>query len=195
MTRHYENLIVIGSSAGGPRILKMVFQGLPLINCAMVLVQHMPRFINQSLCNDLNQITDMEVRLANTGDELKTGVVYIAPADYHLILNQNRFVELISSPKVNFVRPAVDVTMQSLAPLANGILMGVILTGMGRDGADGLVHLKRIGATTIAQDEKTSIIYGMPKEAVATGCVDYILTPTQIQSKWVQVMSRLRKNG
>ena len=187
----YENLVIIGSSAGGPRILRYLFNGLPRINCAMVLIQHMPKFINQSICDDLNELTMMNMLIAGNGDVLQTGNVYIAPTDFHLVLSNNKEVNLVQTPKVNFVRPAVDVTMQSVLSLENGILMGIILTGMGRDGADGIVHMKKMGAINIAQNEATSIIYGMPKEAAMTGCVDYEMSPQQIQNKMVQVFGKI----
>ena len=191
MIQSYENLVIIGSSAGGPRILRNLFDGLPRINCAMVLVQHMPKFINQSICDDLNELTMMTMTIAEEGNILQTGNVYIAPTDFHLVLANNKEVNLVQTPKVNFVRPAVDVTMESIQPLKCGILMGIILTGMGRDGADGIVHMKKIGAINIAQNEATSIIYGMPKEAVMTGCIDYEMSPQQIQNKMVQVFGKI----
>ena len=128
----------------------------------------------------------MEVKIAEHGETLRDGVVYIAPSELHLQLKRNKRIHLFSGEKVNFVCPAIDVTMNSLIPLENNHLIGVILTGMGHDGAQGLVHVKDIGGVTIAQDEQSCIIYGMPKAAYETGCVDLVLTPEQIRQRLIQ---------
>jgi two-component system chemotaxis response regulator CheB len=123
----------------------------------------------------------MEVRLAQDGDWLREGLVLVAPSEAHCTLQRNQRVRLAPGPKVNFVCPSVDVMMQSVkAPPAGQRLIGVLLTGMGKDGAAGLAHLKRLGALTIAQDEASSAVYGMPAEAVKLGCVDHELAPEGI---------------
>ena len=187
-----ENLIIIGSSAGGPRILKELFADIPNLNACILIVQHMPAFVNVPFTASLDQLTPMRVSLAQDGDRLAVGQVYLAPSGMHLVLEQNRVIRLRGTDKVNFVCPAVDVTMMSLTPSKETTLIGVILTGMGKDGAQGLVHMKSLGALTLAQDEATSIIYGMPKEAVKTGKVDHELPTAAIARKLTEVVGLRR---
>lgn len=128
----------------------------------------------------------MTVKIAGDGDMIRDGIIYIAPSETHLELKNNRMIYLTNSEKVNFVCPAIDVAMNSLKPSGNDRIIGVILTGMGKDGAQGLLHIKNIGGLTIAQDEESSIVYGMPKAAYETGCVDLVLTPEQIRQRLIQ---------
>lgn len=181
-----KNIIIIGSSAGGPRILKEIFNDLPKLNGSILLIQHMPGFINQSICDSLNEISHMQVKIAEDKEILKPGNVYVAPSEYHLKLFENERIYLEDSQKINYVCPSIDVTMTSLVPSPNYNILGIILTGMGRDGAQGINYIKQIGGTTIAQDEKTCIIFGMPKEAIATGSVDLILNPAEIKKTIIQ---------
>ncbi len=183
------NLIVIGSSTGGPKILRRLFAGMPPLQAAVVLVQHMPAFVNDSLRRTIAGQTEMDVAIATSGMRLETGRVYVAPSDIHLSLRNNRSILLNQGEKVNFVRPAVDVTMQSIRK-DQSRLFGVILTGMGKDGAEGIRYMKSIGATTFAQDRETSVIYGMPKAAVETGCVDHVHNPEGIRDALIKFVGR-----
>jgi two-component system chemotaxis response regulator CheB len=183
-----ENIVVIGSSAGGPRVLKWIFKGLPRLNAGVIVVQHMPKFINESLRDSLSSITSMTVRIAVDNSPIERGTVYIAPSEMHLTLADNRILRVCQGDKVNFVCPSADVTMKSLLWDLDMQFVGVVVTGMGKDGADGIAHIKRIGGTTIAQDEKTSSIFGMPKEAIRTGCVDFILPPDDIRAKLIDLV-------
>ena len=176
-------LIIIGSSAGGPRVLKDLFFEIPLLNTCIIVVQHMPAFVNQPFAHSLDLETPMTVSLAQDGDVLTPGRVFLAPSGIHLHLEQNRILRLKGTDKVNFVCPAVDVTMMSLAPSPQLALAGAILTGMGKDGARGIAYMKSLGALTLAQDEATSIIFGMPKEAAKTGQVDWVLSTSDIAAK------------
>ncbi len=185
----YKHLIVIGSSAGGPRILKDIFTGMPLLNSSIVIVQHMPIYINQTLTNNLNGFTDMAVELAQEGTTLENGKIYVAPSEVHLKLIDNKKIHLFDGEKVNFACPSIDVTFESLKIEIGTKLIGVILTGMGKDGAKGIKHIKSLGGTTIAQNKETSVIYGMPKEAIDTGTVDFVLTPDQIREKLIELTS------
>ena len=182
------NIGIIGSSAGGPRILKELFDGLPLLDGCVIIVQHMPKFINESLRRTLDDSTEMTVCIAQNGDQLEKGYVYLAPSEIHLELVDNRTLRLREGEKVNFVCPSVDVTMKSVARPIGAKLIGIILTGMGKDGAKGIRSIKRIGGITIAQDKKTSIIYGMPKEAYETGAVDYVLSTEEIRLKLIELL-------
>lgn len=177
------NIVVLGISTGGPNTLRSMFRGLERLDAAMVLVQHMPRFVNAPLSRSLNELTDMDVVVAQHDQTLHHGWVYVAPSESHTRLRDNRTMQLWHGPKVNFVQPSVDVTMQSLQASAIDRLAAVVMTGMGADGAAGLAHVKGLGGTTFAQDERSSVIYGMPAEAVRTGCVDFIMSPAGIARK------------
>jgi two-component system chemotaxis response regulator CheB len=179
------NIIVIGSSTGGPRILKQILTNLSLNNACIIIVQHMPRFINDSIRNSLDRLTCMNVKIASNNDILEKGTVYIAPSGFHTTLLNNRKLKIKKNDSVNFACPSIDVTMKSVKKNYKDKILGVILTGMGSDGAEGISHIKKIGGQTIAQDERTSIIYGMPKEAYRTGHVDYVY-PTQMIKSQIQ---------
>jgi two-component system chemotaxis response regulator CheB len=181
------NLIVMGISTGGPRTLARVFNNLPRLKAGLVMVQHMPAFINHAFCKTLSAGTDMDVILAEQGMAVEPGCVLVAPSECHLELVDNRRVRLVDGEKVNYVRPAVDVTMLSLrrAPALRAV--GVVMTGLGRDGADGIAHIHDIGGVTIAQDEESSVIFGMPGAAIETGKVDHVLPPEGIRRKIVEL--------
>jgi two-component system chemotaxis response regulator CheB len=183
-----RNLIMIGSSTGGVRVLETVFSGLPRLNAAIVLVHHMPEFINRSVADHLQSLSDMDVKVADHRDELVPGRVYLAPSEVHLQVIANRFTELFPGEKVNFVCPSVDVAMNSLVKRSGDRVIGVVLTGMGVDGAAGISHIKEIGGITIAQDERTSAIYGMPKAAYETGSVDFVLSPEGVRAKLIELV-------
>jgi two-component system, chemotaxis family, protein-glutamate methylesterase/glutaminase len=184
----YENLslslstwIVVGASTGGPRVLTELLEMLPPLRACILIVQHMPKFINPSFVKTLSRAARTEVCLANEGDRLVDGRILVAPSEVHCTLVGNNRVHLAPGPSVNFVCPSIDVTMQSLKPPPpGGRIFGVLLTGMGKDGAAGLAHIKQLGGTTLAQCEATCAVYGMPAEAVRRGCVDYQLPPDRI---------------
>jgi len=186
-----RNIVIIGISTGGPKTLRGFFDGLPLLDASIVLVQHMIKCANRSLCATLNSLTEMEVKIASHGESMKPGVVYFAPSEVHLKLINNKMIQLVESPKVCFVRPAVDVTMKSIRKTAEDNITGVIMTGMGMDGTDGLSYIKSIGGVTFAQDEITSVVWGMPKSAIKTGKVDYVLPPEGIRKKLISQLGRL----
>jgi len=187
------NLVIIGASAGGPRILHEIFSDTPLLNGGIILVQHMPKFVNQAFCENLQRDTALRVKLAEHGEEIESGSLYVAPSEVHLTVRENRFFELMKGDKVNYVCPAIDVTMQSLTNDDSIRKMGIILTGMGSDGAQGICHMKQIGAVTIAQNEETSVVYGMPGQAVKTGCVDFELSPNEIKNKLIAFLGILKE--
>ncbi len=187
-----RNIVIIGISTGGPKILRGFFNGFPRLDASIVLVQHMIKCANKSLCEALNSLTEMEVKIACHGETIKPGVVYFAPSEIHLELRRNETIQLVTGPKVCFVRPAVDVTMKSVRRAEGDNITGVIMTGMGNDGTDGMGHIKSIGAVTFAQDEKSSVIWGMPKSAINAGKVDYVLPPEGIRNKLISQLGRLR---
>ncbi|MBN2105352.1 chemotaxis protein CheB [bacterium] len=187
-----RTIVIIGASAGGPRILKTIFTDLPVLNCSIIIVQHMPVFINDSIAQSLDHCTSMAVHLAKDNEYLKSGETYIVPSGFHAEVVQNRFLRLVRGERVNYVCPAVDVTMMSLTREPGCQHIGIVLTGMGRDGAEGICHIKSIGGKTVAQDEKSSIIFGMPKEAIITGCVDWVLSPIQIHEKLIEIINIIK---
>ena len=180
-----KNIIVIGSSTGGPKILRKIFSNLPPLNATIILVQHIPKFVNESLVEILNKETGMEVKIAENGKDLENKNAYFAPSEIHLKILDNRQINLCDGERVNYVCPSIDITMKSIKKSKTDKIVGIVLTGMGKDGAAGITHIKGIGGITIAQDEQTSIVYGMPKKAYETGNVDLVLTPEEIRNKLI----------
>lgn len=170
------NLVVIGSSTGGPNALQQVIPGIPgNLPAPVLIVQHMPPGFTNSLAKRLNETSQVEVCEAKEGDILQNGKVYVAPGGYHLILRSRTILGLDKGPPVHSVRPAVDVTLESAVGFYGSKIVGVILTGMGYDGSKGAALVKKAGGKTIAQDEATSVIYGMPRVVVEMGKADKIL--------------------
>ena len=186
-----RNIVIIGISTGGPRTLRLFFDGLPRLDASIVLVQHMTKFANKGLCDALNGLTEMDVKIARHGETIKPGEVYFAPSEIHLELINNRMIQLVDGPKVCYVKPSVDVTMKSVRKAAGDNITGVIMTGMGQDGTNGMGHIKSIGGATFAQNEETCVIWGMPKSAINAGKVDYVLPPEGIRNKLILQLGRL----
>jgi len=187
MGKQSTDIVVVGSSTGGPKTLRNIFSSLPRLKAGVVLVQHMPKFINDSIKRTLDRVTKMDVVVAEDGQSIEHGKAYLAPSEVHMEIMQNRRIRLRGREKVNYVCPSIDVTMKSLREIPGSRITGIVLTGMGKDGAEGISHIRRIGGTTIAQDEATSTIYGMPKAAVATGSIDYVLSDGEIREKLIQL--------
>lgn len=173
--REQRKLIVIGSSAGGPKALRELLSVLD-VACPVIVVQHMPQFINYKLVETLSTITKMKLKLAENSEKLSGSTVYIAPSDFHLKIRFDFVIELVTEPLINFVRPAIDATMQSISLFHNTQLAGVILTGMGKDGAAGISHFKSLDALTIAQDPSECSVSSMPEEAIKTQQIDKVQT-------------------
>lgn len=174
-----KHIIAIGTSTGGPRALSELLPQLPGdIPAGILIVQHMPPWFTKSLAERLDRSGVIRVKEAEVGDKIEDGQALIAPGDYHLVVkraeNGERVVDLNQDPPVHAVRPAADITLQSVAANYGSRTLGVILTGMGSDGARGMEAIKEHGGKTIASDEETSIIFGMPKAAIDLGCVDRI---------------------
>lgn len=174
-------IVVIGVSTGGPKTLHRLFGGMPRLDAAVIVVQHMPKFINESIRRGLEKLTPMNARLAENNLPLQEGCIYIAPSEVQTRLVGNRTFKVQGREKVNFVCPAADVTMMSLQHASATRMVGVVLTGLGRDGAEGIHHIKSIGGATLVQDEASSVIWGMPSAALETGAVDHVLPPEQIR--------------
>jgi two-component system, chemotaxis family, protein-glutamate methylesterase/glutaminase len=174
-------LVIIGASTGGTRAVAEILALLPPLRACLLIVQHMPRYINASVVRTWGHHARVQVKLAEDGAPLTQGLALVAPSQTHCTIKGNSHVSLAPGPEVNYVCPAIDVTMSSLGPPANNQgLFGVLLTGMGKDGAAGLAHIKRLGGCTIAQNEASCAIYGMPAAAVRLGVVDYELPPAAI---------------
>lgn len=186
-----NNIIVIGVSTGGPKILGRLFTDMPKLNAGVILVQHMPKFINDSLRSTLSMNTDMTIKIAEDNDTIEAGNVYIAPSEIHLELEKNSTIKLCEGEKVNSVRPSIDVAMKSIIKIPRKKIVGVLLTGMGKDGAEGISHIKTIGGTTIAEDEGSCVIYAMPKAAIATGDVDFVMKPEEVREKLIELVGVL----
>lgn len=181
--------LVIGASTGGPGAITKVVSGLPRnLPAAVLVVVHMPAGFTGSFAQRLNWFTSLEVREAEHGDSLVLGRILVAPGGKHLRVRDGR-VHLDEEPPVNFVRPSVDVTMETVAREFGKRSRGVLLTGMGADGANGLKRIKEAGGPTIAQDEDTSIIYGMPKAAVELGAASQVLPLESIAAAVVRGLS------
>jgi two-component system chemotaxis response regulator CheB len=175
MVRTTERVVAIGTSTGGTQALEEVLVALPRVAPGIVIVQHMPEKFTASFAQRLNSLCAIEVREAKQGDRVMPGLALIAPGGRHLLLKRSGaqyHVEVMDGPVVNRHRPSVDVLFRSVAKCAGKNAVGVIMTGMGDDGARGLKEMHEAGAYTLAQDEASSVVYGMPKEAVKLGAVD-----------------------
>jgi two-component system chemotaxis response regulator CheB len=169
-------VVVIAVSTGGPAALERLVPKLALRpNASMVIVQHMPVGYTTALAQRLDQLGATRVREARHGDKLEGGAILVAPGGTHLELDRSTAVRLTEAPAVHGVRPAADVTLRSAALAFGARVVGVVMTGMGRDGAHGLAAVKSAGGITLAQDASTCTIYGMPKAAVELGVVDQIV--------------------
>jgi two-component system chemotaxis response regulator CheB len=172
-----RTIIAIGASTGGTVAIQEILLQLSADIPPMVITQHIPSGFSLAFANRLNKLCRMEVREAVNGDALRRGLALVAPGDYHMLLRRasnNYFVELQHGPQVCYQRPSVDVMFASVALAAGEHSVGVLLTGMGADGAKGLLALKKAGAATIAQDEASCVVYGMPREARRLGAVDTV---------------------
>ncbi len=173
-----HKIIAIGASTGGTQAIETVLRSFPANAPGTVIVQHMPQGFTEAFAKRLNNICAMEVREAKSGDAVVPGVALVSPGNQHMLLQNSGakyFVILKDGPLVHFQRPAVDVLFQSVSRHAGKNATGVLLTGMGADGAAGLLTMKQNGARTIAQDEQTSVVYGMPREAAKLGAANEIL--------------------
>ena len=167
-----DAVIAIGSSTGGVQAIETVLSGLPCTTPGIVIVQHMPEAFTAAFAARLNKVFELEVREAKTGDRVIPGRVLIAPGARHMMLRRSGAqyeVEVRDGPLVNRHKPSVDVLLKSVAQSAGRNALGVILTGMGDDGARGLLEMRQAGARTAAQDEASSVVYGMPREAWRLG--------------------------
>jgi two-component system, chemotaxis family, protein-glutamate methylesterase/glutaminase len=170
-------IVAIGASTGGTEALREILEAMPAGAPGMVIVQHMPELFTAAFARRLNETCAIEVKEAAHGDRVVPGRALIAPGNRHLLLRRDGsqfIVQLSDGPLVSRHRPSVDVLFQSVARVAGAAAIGVILTGMGNDGAAGMLEMHQTGAVTIAQDETTSIVFGMPGAAIAKGAVGFV---------------------
>lgn len=183
MARTTEMVVCVGASTGGTEALREMLEKLPANSPGLVIVQHMPEKFTAAFAKRLNSLCEVEIKEAEDGDPVLRGHVLIAPGDRHTLLERQgaRYqVSVRQGPLVSRHRPSVDVLFRSAARSAGSNAMGVIMTGMGDDGARGMEEMHQAGAFTIAQDEASSVVFGMPKEAIARGGVDKIVPLNQI---------------
>jgi len=189
-----HKVIAIGASTGGTKAIESVLMKMPATSPGTVIVQHMPESFTTSFAERLNKSCEMEVREARDKDHVVPGVALIAPGNFHMILRRsgaNYLVRIKDGPQVHYQRPAVDVLFQSVAKTAGKNAIGVLLTGMGVDGAKGLLAMNRNGAYTIAQDEKTSVVFGMPREAIKIGAAKRVVS---LQNMSFEIINALNNN-
>ena len=170
-----ERVVALGTSTGGTQALEAVLTALPRVTPGIVIVQHMPEKFTAAFAQRLNSLCQIEVKEAQNNDRVSNSRALIAPGGKHMLLKRNGaqyHVEVIDGPLVNRHRPSVDVLFRSVAKCAGANALGVIMTGMGDDGAVGLLEMRQAGARTVAQDEASCVVYGMPKEAVKRGGVE-----------------------
>jgi chemotaxis response regulator CheB len=182
---HPETLLAIGASTGGTEAIHDVLVELPVETPGIVITQHIPKLFSGPFAQRLNRACAIEVREALDGDEIRPGLALVAPGDVHMLVRRvgGRYVvQLQDGPKVCYQRPAVDVMFASVASAAKANAVGALLTGMGADGAQGLLAMKKAGASTMAQDEATCVVYGMPREAFRMGATQRVLPLSSIAS-------------
>lgn len=178
-----DTFTAIGTSTGGTQALEFVLSSLPRTCPGIVVVQHMPEKFTEAFAARLNTICEIEVREARTGDRILAGRALIAPGGKHLVVKRSGaqyLAEVVSAPPVNRHCPSVDVLFRSVAKYAGRNAMGVIMTGMGDDGARGLLEMRQAGARTVAQDEESCVVFGMPKEAIKLGAAERVVSLQQI---------------
>ena len=185
MIKTTDTIIAIGSSTGGTEALRELLEVLPPNTPPILMTQHMPERFTKTFADRLNELCQIGVKEAQEGDSVLPGQALLAPGNYHMELRRSGaryYVTLNQEPPVNRHRPAVDPMFQSVAKFAGANSVGVILTGMGNDGAAGMLDMKKAGAFNLAQDEASCVVFGMPKEAIKAGGVDKILPLNDIPS-------------
>ncbi len=183
MTETTEKIVLIGASTGGTEALAEYLAVMPHDAPGTVIVQHMPEHFTTAFARRLNGFCRMEVKEAENNDGVYTGRVLIAPGNKHTLIKRSGaryFVEVRDGPLVSRHRSSVDVLFRSGARYVGKNVIAVIMTGMGDDGASGMIELKEAGARTIAQDEKSCVVFGMPKEAIAKGAIDKVVSLEKI---------------
>ncbi len=187
-----QKVIAIGASTGGTEALKEVLTNLPRNIPGILIVQHMPAQFTKAFAERLNGLCQIDVKEAKDGDSVLNGQALIAPGNFHMVLKRSGakyYVSVKDGPMVHHQRPAVDVLFNSMAQYAGPNAIGVILTGMGSDGAQGMLKMKQAGARTIAQDEESCVVFGMPKEAIKLNAVDRVIPLGKVSNEIIQMIN------
>ena len=193
LARTTDQVVCIGASTGGTESLREVLTALPADSPGIVIVQHMPAHFTGAFARRLDGLCQIDVKEAEDGDAVLAGRALIAPGNRHMLLQRSGaryFVKIKDGPPVSRHRPSVDVLFRSAAQYAGANALGVIMTGMGDDGAHGLLEMKKAGAATLAQNEETCVVFGMPKEAIALGAADKTAPLSAIASEILNVRHR-----
>jgi len=193
MTRTTNKVVAIGASTGGTQALQNVLSAMPANAPGILVVQHMPEHFTRSFADRLNDRSAIEVKEAQDGDSVAPGKALIAPGNYHMLLRRSGamyYVQVKTGPLVCRHRPSVDVLFKSVARYAGANAVGIVMTGMGGDGSKGLLEMRQGGAETIAQDERSCIVFGMPKEAIALGAAGHVVPLQHIPSKLLNLAQR-----
>jgi len=188
--RTTNKVVAIGASTGGTVALEYILSRMPVDAPGIVIAQHMPAMFTKQFAGRMDQLSAMEVREAVDGDSVVPGVALIAPGDYHMLLKRSGaryYVAVKSGPLVHRQRPAVEVLFRSVSRAAGSNAVGIILTGMGADGAQGLLEMREAGAATVAQDEASCVVYGMPRAAVELGAAERIMSLEQIPAEMLHL--------
>ena len=187
-----SKVIVIGASTGGPKVVQTIISALPSeLNAGVLIVQHMPKGFTEQFAKRLDAISELRIKEAQDGDLVENGTVLVAPGDYHMIVESNMKIKLVTGPKRFGVRPAVNMTMVSASEVFGTNTIGVLLTGMGHDGGFGMKTIKKRGGKTIAQDSTSAVVYGMPKAAVDLNAVDKSLPTHKIPATLLEEVDKL----
>ncbi len=193
-----DQVVAIGASTGGTVALEEILQALPSNSPGVIITQHMPEVFTRAFAQRLNGVCALEVKEASDGDVVEPGIVLIAPGNKHLVLRRGGrryYVHVKHGPLVNWHRPSVDVMFRSVASCAGDRAVGVLLTGMGTDGARGLLEMKQAGAYTIAQDEASCVVYGMPRAAVELGAVERVVSIDRVVEEIMRVVAERATRG
>lgn len=189
-----EKLVLIGSSTGGTEAIRVILEQLPKDSPAILITQHMPAGFTKSFADRLNQVCHITVKEAEHGERVLPGHAYIAPGDRHLMLGRNGanyICQLNNSEPVNRHRPSVEVLFKSGQEVSPRNIVGIMLTGMGKDGAQAMADMKKAGSYNICQDEASSVVFGMPREAIALGAADEIAPLNQIAKRLLDYLSKI----
>lgn len=186
-----RKIFAIGASTGGTEAIRYLIKKFPASSPGIVIVQHMPAKFTKSYADSLNSISALRVKEAEDGDAIIPGTALIAPGNFHMLMSRSGaryYVRVKKGPMVHHQRPAVDVLFKTVATYAGENAVGAVLTGMGADGAEGLWEMKQAGARTIAQDEASCVVFGMPKEAIKKGGAEFVLPLDQIAEKMLSLV-------
>lgn len=185
-----KKAIVIASSTGGPKVLEEIFSKMKIkLDIPIFIVQHMPDGHSERFVNRLLETCEQEIRQGRNGEKINSNCIYFAPSGYHMEINFNNKISLNTNKLVNSVRPSADILFKSASEVYKEGLLAIVLTGMGRDGSNGVINVKNKGGMTIAQSERSCAVFGMPKAAIETGKVDMVLSIDKI------VVEMLRHSG